>query len=296
MPTLKDLVRESYNGHRLVVTGPHYDWMEMTEPERMPSEQALVHVLKTLLQQYKHPRKHRFSPSSMGECPRRMLFGYAGAPQKPSDPELDEMAGHGSFGHLRWQFEGLSLGYMTAAEVWVEDPDLMSGGSMDGELEDGSIFELKTKAPGVYNRIVVDNREPIWENLLQVHNYFLLSGAEWASVVYEDRAYGNFHEFRVARDSKIEREVIRRLNSYRRYVEDDLLPPVLADCELAMGKVYKQCPYRGEVCLGPAGGKPPRTVTEAEAIGAAAPVSEEIVVPEWAHQLLALLPPASEQA
>lgn len=292
MPTLKDLVRQSAEGADLIVTSPHYDWMDLPDPERIPSEAALSHVMRTLLQQYKHPRKHRFSPSAMGECARRIVFGWAGAPQKPSDPELDEMAGHGSFGHLRWQFEGLSMGYMKAAEVWVEDKDMMSGGSMDGELIDGSVFELKTKVPGVYNRVVVDLREPIWENLLQVHNYFLLSGADWASIVYEDRAYGNFHEFRVARDSKIEREVIRRLNSYRRYVEDDLLPPILADCELAMGKTYKQCPYRGEVCLGAKGGKAPTTVSQAEALGDAHPISEEIVVPEWARELLSLLPAA----
>lgn len=288
MPTLKDLVRDAYEGGHLIVTGPHYDWMELTDPERIPSEKALVHMIKVMLQQYKHPRKHRFSPSSMGECARRLVFGWAGMPQIPSDPELDEMAGHGNTAHLRWQVEGLTLGYMKEAEVWVEDKDLMSGGSMDGRLVDDSIFELKTKAPGVYNRVVIDNRIPIYENLLQVHNYFLLSGADWASVVYEDRAYGNFHEFRIARDSKLEREVIRRLNSYRRYVEDDLLPPVLADCELRMGKVYKQCPYRKD-CLVLDREKKTK-VSDAEAFGDARTVSEEIVLPEWAQELIAKMP------
>lgn len=247
MPSLKGLIRSAESGERLIVTGPHSDWMELLEHEQLPSQAAINHVIRALLRQYKHRRAGRFSPSSIGECTKRALFSYAGAPQLPADAELLEMADHGTFGHMRWQMEGLTMGYMLEAEKWVYDESLLTGGSIDGVLEDGSIFELKTAAPGVYNRMVMDRGQPKWEHLLQVHVYMMLLGADWASVVYEDRAYGNFHEFRVARDPKIEKEAIRRLNGYMRYVEDDLMPPMLDECSLGVGRTFQGCPYR-KIC------------------------------------------------
>ena len=277
-PSLKELVQNAHRGNDLVVTGPHYEWQDLGENGQVPSMEAIAHVVKVLLGHFKHPRKGRFSPSSMGGCARAIVFGYAGAPQEVSDPELDEMASHGTFGHLRWQVEGLTMGYMTAAEVWVEDKDLLIGGSMDGELHDSSIFELKTKAPGPYTRITADAQDPPFPVQMQVHTYFLLSGADWASVVYENRAYGSFYEFRVARDAKIEREVIRRLNAYRRHVEDNVLPPMLGDCEYKIGTTYHGCPYR-KIC--PTMSK----VSEAEALHR--PEDELVLdIPEWAVDLL----------
>lgn len=278
MPTLRELVQAAYNGQDLVVTGPHYEWQERREDEQIPNEAALAHVVRTLLGQYKKARKGRFSPSSMGECARRIVFGYAGAPQEPANPELDEMAAHGTFGHLRWQVEGITLGYMKDAEVWAEDKDLLVGGSMDGILYDDSLFELKTKAPGAYSRVVTDAAAPTWANKLQVHTYFLLSGMDWASVVYENRAYGSFFEFRIARDAKVEKEVIRRLNAYRRHVEDDVLPPQLGDCEIKMGGVFQSCPYR-KIC------HTVSTVSQAEALHVAG-TDVDVDVPPWALELL----------
>lgn len=284
MPTLKELVRSAHENEDLVVTGPHTTWQEMLEHEQLPSQAAVHHVIRVLLRQYKHPRKGRFSPSAVGECPRRVVFGFAGAPQEAPDIDSQEIMDHGSMGHLKWQLEGLTLGYMTAAEVWVEDQDLLVGGSMDAELEDASIFELKTAIMGVYNKIVLDNRAPKWEHLLQVHTYFLLSGADWASVVYEDRGTGAFHEFRVPRDAKIEREVLRRLASYKRYVEDDALPPMLDMCEQRIGNVYRRCPYRKVCHLA-------TDVSTAVSLPAPGfrPPDESGALPEWATTLLACI-------
>jgi hypothetical protein len=218
----------------------------------------------------------------MGECPRRILFEYAGAPQLAKDIDSQEMADHGTAAHLKWQIEGLTVGYMTQAEVWVEDPELMVGGSIDAKLIDASNFELKTVHPFVYNKIVLDNRTPKWEHLLQVGTYFMLDGADWCSVVYEDRGSGQFHEFRVQRDAKIEKEIIRRLNSYKRYVERDELPPQLPDCELKIGAAFRRCPFR-RICA------KPKTVHEAAELpsgahGVHVPLGEAL--PAWAAQLL----------
>jgi len=244
MPSLKELIRHAEAGDDLIVTGPHVRWLERLEHEKQPNLKAMAHVIKVHLGQLKHERPGRFSPSSMGECARRLVLGYAGAPQLPPDIDNQEMMDHGTSGHLKWQIEGLTLGYMTDAEVWVHDPELLSGGSIDATLVDGSIFELKTAGLYVYNKIVLNERWPKWENLLQVHNYFLLTGADWASIVYEDRSGGQFHEFRVERDAKIEAEVLRRLKSYKGYVEADELPPMLDMCEQRIGATYRRCPYR----------------------------------------------------
>lgn len=284
MSTLKDLVKGAHEGDIKVVTGPHVDWLERLEHEQIPNQKAMHHVIRVLLRQYKHQRKGRFSPSNMGECPRRILFSYAGAPELQADIDNQEMMDHGSFGHLKWQIEGLTMGYMTEAEVWVHDEDLMTGGSIDGVLHDGSLFELKTAAMSAYNRIVVDLRQPKYENLLQLAIYFLLTGESWASVVYENRGIGDFHEFRVQADMDIEREVIRRLASYRRYVEDDALPPMLDMCEQRIGQVYRRCPFR-EIC------PIPKKLSDVESIqvdeSREVPLVE--VAPEWARYLLAFI-------
>jgi hypothetical protein len=232
----------------MVVTAPHVEWLETPEEQQIYSDEAIDFVSRSLRREYKHTRPGRFSPSAMGECARRVVFGFAGAPGKQPNIDNQEMMDHGSWTHLKWQAEGLTLGYITAAEVWVHNEDLLSGGSMDGTLIDGSIFELKSAAWSIYNRIVNIDLWPKWENLLQVHNYMLLNDAVVASVVYENRSSGAFHEFRIPRDSKVEAEVVRRLGSYQRYVEDDVLPDILDLCKQRKGDVYKRCPFR-DICL-----------------------------------------------
>ena len=282
MSRLKDLVTSAHNGEDLMVTAPHAEWLERLEHEQRPNARAMAYVIRILLGDFKHERAGRFSPSSMGECARRLVFGYAGAPQLPPDIDNQEMMDHGTAAHLKWQIEGLTMGYMTDAEVWVEDKDLLVGGSMDAELYDGSIFELKTAGPWVYNKIVLDQRQPKWENLMQANTYFMLSGADWASVVYEDRGSGQFHEFRVERDPKIEKEIVRRLRSYKSYVESDELPPQLADCEVRMGTVFRRCPYR-KIC------HKVDSVSSAAALsagddGRVVPLSQAL--PSWAAELV----------
>lgn len=231
----------------LVVTGPHYEWLGRPEEARAYSDAAIAHVVKALQGGYKHPRAGRFSPSAMGRCERRIMFGYAGTPALGFDEESAEMADHGTWIHLRWQAEGITMGWMTAAEAWVEDPDLRIGGSMDGVLTDESMFEAKSAAPNVYTRVVMDEKWPKPEAVFQTDTYLMLADRDVASVVYEDRAYGNFHEFRIARNAGRERKVIAVLNRLNALAENDELPPQLADCEIRMGRTYKECPYR-KVC------------------------------------------------
>jgi len=247
MATLKGLLNEAQRGSDLVVTAPHTEWMETPEEEQNYSDEAITFIGDVLRRKYKHPRAGRFSPSAMGECHRRVVFGYAGAPQLPPEMDNQEMMDHGSWTHLKWQAEGITLGYMKAAEVWVFDEDLKCGGSMDAVLYDDSGFELKSAGWNIYNRVVLKDCYPKYENLLQDAAYKLLRDFDWTSVTYEDRSSGNFHEFRIPRDAKLEKEVIKRLKTYNAFVQADKLPPMLDECEMRMGQVYKRCPFR-KIC------------------------------------------------
>jgi hypothetical protein len=241
---LKQMLRDSARGTALVVVGPHSEWMERPEEEQVYSEQALQFVMDSLRRKFKHERAGRFSPSALGKCPRRVVFGYAGAPQDPTDLDNQEQADHGSWAHLKWQAEGLTMGYMLDGEVWVHEEELRCGGSMDATLVDDSIFELKTVIWNKFNRIVMVANWPEYEHLLQTAGYMLLADKDNASLVYEDRGSGQFHEFRIPRTNKLEREVLRLLKSYASYVDEDALPPMLPECELRMGNTYRRCPHR----------------------------------------------------
>lgn len=269
MTSLKNLVKAAHSGHELVVTGPHTEWIEMEETQQIYSDAAIEHVRKALKREYKVARIGRFSPSSVGKCSRRLAYGYAGAPQIPFDIDTTEIVDHGTWTHLKWQAEGLTMGYMTGVEQWIEDADLMIGGSTDASLYDESVFELKSAAPSVFSRVVLTNGAPMEENLDQATIYMMLLGADWTSLVYEDRAYGGFHEFRIQMDSHRERRLIKLLTRLRAMVEADELPEPLDDCVMRQGKVFKGCPYR-KVC------HKLNTVSEARAAGN--------VDPETVHQ------------
>lgn len=250
MATLKGLFQEAQRGDggKLFVTQPHTEWLERPEQEQVYSEEAITFLGDVLRKKFKHERPGRFSPSAIGECHRRVVFGYAGAPQLPPEMDNQEMMDHGTWTHMKWQAEGLTLGYMKEAEVWVHEPDLLFGGSMDAVLADDSGFELKSAGWNIYNRIVLKEGYPKRENILQDAGYKILKDFSWSSIVYEDRSSGNFHEFRIPRKSEYEDEVLRLLRRYKDFVEDDSLPPILDQCEMRMGMVYKRCPFR-KVCL-----------------------------------------------
>jgi hypothetical protein len=241
---LKRLLRDSARGTALVVVGPHTDWLERPEEEQIYSERALQFIQDALRRKFKHERSGRFSPSAMGMCPRRVLFGYAGAPGLPPDIDNQEQMDHGSWTHLKWQAEGLTMGYMTDAEVWVYDEDLRCGGSMDAMLIDDTPFELKTSIWTIYSRVVQRAGWPEWEHLIQDATYMLLADRNMSSMVYEDRGSGQFHEFRIPRTDMLEREVLKLLKTYAAYADEDELPPMLVDCEMRTGKTYRRCPFR----------------------------------------------------
>lgn len=244
MSTLKTLLKQATRDEPLFLTAPHAQWLEMPESEQVYSERAIAHVVSAMRGRYKRERSGRFSPSALGLCMRRGLFGYAGAPQQGENPDILDLMGLGNWGHWRWQAEGLSSGWLSKAEVWSVDREYPVGGTLDGLNSDDSIFELKTTRSQLFTKIVDREGEPKYDHLLQVHAYMRMTRRNKASLVYEDRDSGQFHEFRVVRDPDISRAVRELFEELTQFVRDDALPPMLDECEMRRGLVYGRCPYR----------------------------------------------------
>lgn len=253
MPSLKDMLRAAQqpNALPLVVVPQHTRWLQMDEAERVYADEAIAFVAAVLRGDFKTERSRRISPSALGECPRRVLFGWAGAPQLPHNLDSQDLMDLGSWGHIRWQAEGITMGWITGhppnhgAEVFLSDGENL-GGTLDAVMYDDSIFELKTVGTFLYNRVVGVEREPKLTHRLQVHAYFKLRGREGqeASIVYEDRTTGHYHEFRIAENAQTHVMVDQLLDRFDQRIEDGTLPPMLGDCEMRQGPVYRDCPYR----------------------------------------------------
>lgn len=239
----KDAIAEGPQYPKMVI-GPHTRWLERPEINQIYSEEAIQHVVRVLRGKAKKQRSGRFSPSALGECRRRVLFGWAGVDQVGEDPDVLDLMGLGSWGHLRWQAEGISAGWMQRGEVWVMDREYPMGGTMDGILADGSIFELKTVHEFVFSKIVDQLNEPKYNHLLQIHAYMRMSRRDMASLVYEARSTGQYHEYRVKRDPDISRAVREEIELLTEHTVDGTLPPMIDECVKHTGTVFKRCPYR----------------------------------------------------
>lgn len=220
----------------------HVQFLLKTEEEQRPSEHAIAVGNSIQRGEFKRPRTGRFSPSSIGECNRRLVLGYEGAMQDSPDLDSLDLMSMGTRDHFWWQMEGLTEGWMTDAEFWVHDPVLQVGGSIDGILADGSILELKTVMGSKLRRIIMDG--PVRGHLLQIACYLLLSDRQWASLVYQARDTGKFFEFRVQRSEELEDEVVQLLATMKEFTDAGTLPVILPDCEIRVGDTFKRCPFR----------------------------------------------------
>lgn len=241
MSTLKQMLQSAQTGQQLYVTPAHVRWMERPESERVPTEAVFAIMKDVILGERQHPRSERYSPSSLGMCNRRVLYGYHGAQQDPTPVDSLDLMFIGTTMHRQWQWEGLTAGYMRDVEVWTTD-EARLGGSMDAVLDDGSIFELKTMRSQVYSRLASEPA-PKFEHLLQIEAYMRCSGRTQASVLYQDRDSGQTREYRVLsspyHSDKLD-ELLERLDYH---VDIDVLPQMLNDCQTKTGWVYKSCPY-----------------------------------------------------
>jgi len=109
-------------------------------------------------------------------------------------------------------------------ERWVGDFELGIGGHPDGFLsvpwrKGIGIFEGKSISPTQSWKI---SRAPYVEHLYQVHIYMMITGCQWATILYWDKGvFGTsaFVEHLVERDDALIEEIRERILEYRASVE-----------------------------------------------------------------------------
>ena len=247
------------------VTLAHRRWMSSDNEEL--SAKARRFLAQAHRNEFRGPRIGRISVSSIGYCPRRQTFQTLGAPESPPpNAKSHVIMRMGTWGHLRWQAEGLTAGWLKQAEVWVTstfrgkprvfvdgDPrmalDLPIAGRMDGILNitPAHGFELKTTNYRTFDNIRTRGAIPRW-HVLQANAYMALARLAKMSLVYETRDWGDYHEVVIEPDVAALNEIRSTVTSIREHVWKGTLPPVLDDCSWQQGPVYAQCPYR-HVCL-----------------------------------------------
>lgn len=257
-PSMKEIYEEASKGNPLLVTREHSRWLEMPEDDRfglINEERELLQPVidKLIFGKAKVPRVGRISASGLGMCPRRQLFGFAGAPAIGEDPDSGDLMSMGTHDHLWWQIEGIVMGWLTDVEPFAGyDPRSgidpleggLVGGSIDGVGNEVPLFELKTVISQKYTRIVQVDDTPAIENLLQFDWYADELGTDVGSMVYQERGGGSYHEYWVERTPEIARkreDIVERLGNS---IADDTLPPMLEDCEQRQGTVFRNCPFR----------------------------------------------------
>ena len=222
----------------------HTVWIEKVQDDYGWSEAAIAHANSVFTNQHKTERSGRFSPSSMGDCNRRLLLGYAGAPADKFPAPTRQMFDIGNSRHLWFQMMGITAGWLSEAEIYSMSSDLRIGGTLDGILDNGDIFEFKTAHPGSFNKIISPPATPKFEHVMQIAAYRRITGRQWASLVYEDKGGGDLYEFRIGPDQAVDDKLDELLEYLNGFVDADSLPPMLDECERRIGKVYAECPHR----------------------------------------------------
>lgn len=198
----------------------------------------------------KRTRKPGFRASGMGSCARRRVFARVGTPgvsEQFSSAQANTFA-TGNMFHRKWQMAGLTEGWLTEVEIPYHSDDLDLGGTADGKIWDGSLFEFKSINTRGY-KFVGYSQEPKDDHARQVAAYKLLDPAlTAASIVYENKDNGEWRELRVEFTDELMTEVQDELEGLRRSVRNQELPKILDACLTKTGTTYRQCPFR-DVCL-----------------------------------------------
>jgi hypothetical protein len=191
----------------------------------------------------------RFRPSMLGDvCTRRQLLSYHGAEQ--ADPELDltQLFSEGTWKHYQWQVAGLSEGFLTDIETPIHQDDGSKWGQIDGRLRTGGLFELKAVRNNVWQKVVLDQRRPKPNHMLQTVATMLRMQVDHASLVYVDRNTGGWFEFVVTEGDPwyvvTRKELERREEVLYHHVAAETMPSMLPDCSRGTGSVWADCLFR----------------------------------------------------
>lgn len=248
MAGLKDLVRAVQQD--LPITVRHENWL-INNADPVFSVHAVTFATMVLGGEIggKRSRKPGFRASGFGKCARARVFARVGTKGLPTnwDSTQSNTLFTGNVMHLKWQLAGLTEGWLAQAEVAMHSDELDLGGTADGFVWDGSLFEFKSINSRGYKWVM--GHGPNEDHLKQTGAYKLLNPElKAASIVYENKESGEWREFRSYFDDSVMSAVRSELAFLRESVASKRLPPVLEDCAQRQGMVYRRCPFR-EICL-----------------------------------------------
>jgi hypothetical protein len=244
-----------------IVTHPMNMFL-MNTPNLVVDEWVADLIRKEITKQPRE-RSGSFSSSAAGSCLRRQVFAYKGIDTGGvNDPQLQNIFYDGTWRHLRWQAVLLQAGILTAIEYPLPWPEKQSVGTMDGigvvpdthptEKWRGLEFGFELKGCNTYTYQSIVRSGAIKEDHLnQVHRYFLSGGFDLFVVIYEDKNNQQWQEFVIEPDPVRLEEQRAELDALNDYVNLNVLPPMLDECQKQTGNDWKYCPYAGKngVCL-----------------------------------------------
>src|SRR6187431_1604206 len=106
--------------------------------------QEHLKIMATIFDRPERVRENSFSASGAGQCLRRRQLAYLGyAREKPNSKTMNIFV-NGDFVHLRHQIAGIQMGYFLAAEVPVKNDEYRLTGTMDADMDDGALGEIKS--------------------------------------------------------------------------------------------------------------------------------------------------------
>lgn len=232
----------------LPISMRHEKWLGENGSPKWSNE-ALEFANKVLSGKIGGNRKRlsRFRASSLGYCKRRQVYKALGRYEKKwVTSDLANIFATGNFLHLKWQMMGLTEGWLTSAEIPLESPDHDFGGTMDGIVYDGSLFEYKSINPRGFAN--VSEYGPRKDHVLQAHGYMWLGKMDAVSFIYEDKGSGEWKEFRVKRDEKIIESIIADLEKMRESARTGVLLDTLSECYSSKdSREFRNCPF-SEAC------------------------------------------------
>lgn len=239
----------------LIVTPPLTEWMIKHGDDAF--NEQVGDKIKELLTTKPRYRGKSFSSSSAGKCQRAQVYGYLDAPQDSPSQQLMNIYIDGKWRHLRWQAMLLAAGVLTEVEYPLPWPGMRSVGTMDGlgVVSDthpvytwrGKEFGWELKGVSTFMYGTLAKSGPLESHLNQVARYFLSSGLELFSIVYEDKTTQAIHEWVVEANTDDMKKRIARsrveLEELNQAIDNKVLPERLPECASLRGDTFKACNY-----------------------------------------------------
>ena len=233
------------NNTGLVVTPKHEAWVRSVQ-EIVLSDEAITFTAEQLRAQA-NPRKREgsFSASSLGSCLRSQQFTFHGVEKPKIDSKSAGIFQNGTYMHLRWQAEGLTAHWLTAAEVPVPPNPYQLSGTMDGTIEDDGVLELKSANDRSFSSMLAFG--PTNKYKLQGAAYLLASNRRYVSFLIENKNTQEYMERVLTRNDLPLKEAEERAQTLWHAEDSQHLLPVLDSVYEGKGECA-WCPFK-EKCL-----------------------------------------------